>query len=173
MHMGEPLIKFDYVIVSLSPTCAFYRLHLLLSLSFFFISFPFSLKKKKKLGKTDAGVWVGRLCSRRGVAGGPQLSGAGMSPRKHGGGGVPAPHSALAKAAAVGTKPVCSRTGLGLTPGSHSLCAGLECPAGRARWLSTCWWGSRRRLTARLACRQLPGPGPAQGMPEPCHPDEP
>lgn len=56
MHMGEPLIKFDYVIVSLSPTCAFYRLHLLLSLSFFFfISFPFSLKKKKKLGKIDAG----------------------------------------------------------------------------------------------------------------------
>lgn len=53
MHMGEPLIKFDYVIVSLSPTCAFYRLHLLLSLSFFFL-FPFhSLLKKKKKARED------------------------------------------------------------------------------------------------------------------------
>ena len=48
MHMGEPLIKFDYVIVSLSPTCAFYLLHLLRSLSFlFFIPFHSLLKKNK------------------------------------------------------------------------------------------------------------------------------
>lgn len=48
MHMGAPLIKCDYVIASLSPACAFYLLHRLLSLPFlfFFNSFPLSLLKK-------------------------------------------------------------------------------------------------------------------------------
>lgn len=71
MHMGEPLIKFDYVIVSLSPTCAFYLLHLLLSLSFlfFFLFLSILSLKKIKLRKTDVAARCCRLRCRWGMEG--------------------------------------------------------------------------------------------------------
>lgn len=54
--MGEPLIKFDYVIVSLTHTCAFYLPDLFLSLSSFKKCVPSHfLSLKMTLGKMDVG----------------------------------------------------------------------------------------------------------------------
>lgn len=119
--MGEPLIKFDYVIVSLSPTCALYLLHLLLSLSFLFKKIPFhSLFKKKKIkpGKKDVGFVVCRLRYRRGMAGRPEPAGAQQGPVRVG--ALKLLHPAREEASFVWTQPPCGWTGRGLTPGPQA-----------------------------------------------------
>ena len=75
--MGAPLIKFDYVIVSLSPTCAFYLPHRLLSLPFLLFLFLSTLSfKKMRLGETDVGGVTSVLCTEGAWLGGPGLDGA-------------------------------------------------------------------------------------------------
>lgn len=105
MHMGEPLIKFDYVIVSLSARApSICRISFASSPLFSFLnSFPLSLKKKKKKPTHSWEARCGaRFCGRRcgraggqrqGRGGGRASEGSPQWPRAHAsralGGGLP------------------------------------------------------------------------------------